>query len=81
MMPIGDPLDKFFYPTLTLMIDTYIFAERNGSYDARNIAALPVQTDQLCGSPDVVQYLWSYGCHVTEVVTQFERETEENKCM
>ena len=57
------------------------FAERDGSYDPSNIAALPVQTDQLCGSPDAVQYLWSYGCHVTEVVTQFERETEENKCM
>ena len=22
-MPIGDPRDGFFYPTLTLMIDTY----------------------------------------------------------
>ena len=23
-MPIGDPLGGFFYPTLTLMIDSYI---------------------------------------------------------
>ena len=67
--------------TAKYKIDTCIFAESNGSYDPRNIAVLPVQTDQLCSSPDAVQYLWSYGCHVTEVVTQFERETEENKCM
>ena len=24
VMPMGDPRDGFFYPTLTLMIDTYI---------------------------------------------------------
>ena len=23
MMPIGDPRDRFFYPTLTLMVDPY----------------------------------------------------------
>ena len=26
MMPIGDPLDGFFYPTLTLMMDSYNIA-------------------------------------------------------
>ena len=24
VMPIGDPPDRFFYPTLTLMMDSYI---------------------------------------------------------
>ena len=27
-MPNGDPQDRFFYPTLTLMIDSYSLAER-----------------------------------------------------
>ena len=26
-MPNGDPLDRFFYPTLTLMIDPYITSQ------------------------------------------------------
>ena len=30
-MPIGNPRDAFFYPTLTLMIDSYILLEE-GSY-------------------------------------------------
>ena len=25
LMPIGDPQDVFFYPTLTLMMDSYMF--------------------------------------------------------
>ena len=25
-MPIGDPRDRFFYPTLTLMIDSYVYS-------------------------------------------------------
>ena len=28
VMPIRDPRDRFFYPTLTLMIDSYILAHR-----------------------------------------------------
>ena len=27
-MPIGDPRDDFFYPTLTLMIDSYIIVKQ-----------------------------------------------------
>ena len=27
VMPIGDPRDRFFYPTLTLMIDSYFLSQ------------------------------------------------------
>ena len=29
VMPIGDPLDRFCYPTLTLMMDSYIIMWRS----------------------------------------------------
>ena len=29
VMPIGDPWDRFYYPTLTLMMDTYNLALLN----------------------------------------------------
>ena len=28
-MPNGDPRDKFFYPTLTLIVDSYILLEQS----------------------------------------------------
>ena len=31
-MPLGDPQDRFFYPTLTLMIDSYIIISSHGTF-------------------------------------------------
>lgn len=55
--------------------------EEDGHFDAGNITTLPVKTEELCSSPDVVQYFWSYGCHLTYTTQSFEQETDENKCI
>ena len=57
------------------------FSENDGSFNVGNITTLPVNTEELCSSPDVVQYYWNYGCHLTYATQTFEQETEENKCM
>lgn len=64
-----------------LSIEPLQCKEADGSFNAGNITVLPVTTDELCYSPDAVQYLWRYGCHVTYTVSQYKRESEETKCL
>ena len=65
----------------TMLIYSLILSEKDGTFDVGNITTLPVTTEELCSSPDVVQYFWSYGCHLTYTTQAFQQETEENKCM
>ena len=37
-MPNGDPRDGFFYPTLTLMMDSYILQKTQSNYTVKPIA-------------------------------------------
>ena len=38
VMPIGDPRDRFFYPTLILMIDSYILKALPGKLDIKPLS-------------------------------------------
>ena len=69
-------LNAQFYPKIIIQI-----SESDGSFNAGNITTLPVREEELCSSPDAVQYLWSYGCHVTDIINQFQSESEETKCL
>ena len=76
MMPISDPRDRFFYPNLTLMIDTYILPLqlRDKFYSIqKQLQQASKWRDAICGEPydltflnemtvtmDVRQELWKY---------------------
>ena len=46
-MPNGDPRDGFFYPTLTLMIDSYIVHERERKIGIYHFTTLAIKQTNL----------------------------------
>ena len=78
-MPKGDPRDRFFYPTLTLMIDSYIlFAEDWSADEDQAIAKNPEEIEKRL-KPDVDSKLDQDNQEIPKTVKSTNDDHSDNK--